>query len=135
MTINYRSLGRSYLDSAELPEMLKKEEDYLDLPYDDGRHIATIGIGINLTLKPYLAVVLGKLQVFAKDDEREASARAAAGRPAETPAELNQRYTRIVDDFMSVITSHPLARAGEAPKTSASEQALQQALDTKLQSY
>ncbi len=53
MTINYRSLGKNYLDSAELPEMLKKEEDYIGVPYDDGRHIATMGIGINLTLKPY----------------------------------------------------------------------------------
>jgi hypothetical protein len=29
MTITYRPLGRSYLDNAELPDMLKKEERYI----------------------------------------------------------------------------------------------------------
>ena len=116
--------------------MLKKEEDYIALPYDDGRHIATIGIGINLTLKPYLAVVLQKLQVFATDDAREATERQAEGQPAETAAERNQRYTDIVEGFAREITNHKLARRGEqAAGQSTSEEALQQALNTKLQSY
>jgi hypothetical protein len=37
MPIQTRALGRSYLDNAELPELLRQLE-YVPLPYDDGQH-------------------------------------------------------------------------------------------------
>jgi hypothetical protein len=49
MTITYRPLRRSYLDNAELLEMLKKEESYIKDPYDYERHVATIRIGSNIS--------------------------------------------------------------------------------------
>ncbi|HVK54292.1 MAG TPA: hypothetical protein VM532_04595, partial [Burkholderiales bacterium] len=138
MTITYHSLGRSYLDPVELPQMLRKEEGHVPGIYDDlsENHLATIGIGVNVTLKPYMALVLRKLGVFEADDTREAAARIAAGKPAETNGQRNQRYARIVNDFESVIASYPLSRTqNEIAGTSNSEIALQNALNTKLHSY
>lgn len=42
--IQYRALGRSYLDNAELPELLKQFEGNVPLPYDDAtsKHVLTM---------------------------------------------------------------------------------------------
>ena len=55
MAIEYRSLGKSYLDSSEWPALMRKFEDYVLVPYDDKseKHIATIGIGVNLRESSY----------------------------------------------------------------------------------
>lgn len=60
MAIIYRPLGKSYLDSSEWPALMRKFEDYVAVPYDDKskKHIATIGIGVNLKVRGYLALVL-----------------------------------------------------------------------------
>ena len=47
MTITYRPLGKSYLDKSEWPELMRKFEGNIGVPYDDGKHIATTGIGGN----------------------------------------------------------------------------------------
>lgn len=45
MSIVTHSLGKSYLEPSELQEILKNIEKYVGKLYDDGKHIATIGIG------------------------------------------------------------------------------------------
>ena len=71
MTIDVSPLGTSYLDPTQLLEVLRKLEGYDGLPYDDGKHVATVGIGIALqkkdktVLTKNLALVLRKIGVFA----------------------------------------------------------------------
>jgi len=135
MTIIYRPLGKSYLDSSEWPALMRKFEGYVGVPYDDGKHIATIGIGVNLRERGYLALVLQKLGVFNANDLYEAARRQANGLPQETIAEKNTRYNTVIDDFMAVINSKPLSRDPniyKTPGTSPSEIAVQIALNAKL---
>jgi Ca2+-binding RTX toxin-like protein len=115
--------------------MLLKLELWIDLPYDDGLHIPTIGIGIALqtkegaTLAGNLALVLRKIGVFAASD---------AGAPAnETAAKRDLRYGLLVSQFAQVIGSHKLSRdpTTEAAKTSASEAALQTDLNALVALY
>jgi len=104
MAINVTSLGLgvSYLDPAEFPALIKQLENYVSQPYDDGKHIATIGIGIALqnqnrsaVLTGNLALVLRKIGVFAASD---------AGAPVnETTAQKNLRYQTIVNQFAQIL--------------------------------
>ena len=136
MAIITTALGVSYRDPSQLPEMLKKLELFVPVPYDDGRHIPTIGIGIALqqvnasVLKENLALVLRKIGVFAASD---------AGAPAnETTAQKNLRYQTIVNQFAQIIQSpsHRLSRTPSQPAgTSASETALQSDLNTAVAQY
>jgi len=132
MAIDYRPLGKSYLDSSEWPALMEKFEGWVGVPYDDGKQIATIGIGVNLKERGYLALVLQKLGVFAANDAYEADRRQANNLPPETIAEKNTRYNTVINDFMAVINSKTLSRTTQKPGESASEIALQIALNVKL---
>lgn len=48
-------------------ELLRRFERFVPEAYDDGVHLATIGIGINLRLRAYVALVLKEIGVFAAD--------------------------------------------------------------------
>ncbi|HNY65299.1 MAG TPA: hypothetical protein PKM41_07650 [Deltaproteobacteria bacterium] len=91
MSINYNPLGHSYLDANEFPALMQAFEGYINSAYDDGIHIASIGIGVNLTNSTYLARVLAEFNVFTVSDAAEASRRAQMHLPAETTAERNIR--------------------------------------------
>src|SRR5213592_203065 len=101
MSIQTHALGRSYLDDAELPELLRLFERYVAVPYADPVGIATIGIGINIdqTNDGNVALVLRYLGVFAASDASEAARRQQGGLPLETSTEKRQRYLSIVSDF------------------------------------
>lgn len=60
---SFRSLGSgvSYLDQNQFPQMLLLEEGEVPLPYSDSQDIATIGIGVNLTVTNYMALALQQL--------------------------------------------------------------------------
>jgi len=83
MTINYGSLGMSYLDPSQLPAMLIAEEDNIPLPYADSAipAKATIGIGVNLTVPGNMALVLDQLGVFSTYIGQLNASRLAAGSP------------------------------------------------------
>jgi len=114
--------------------MLKKLERYIGLPYDDGSHIATIGVGIALqnkdrtaVLTGNLALVLRKIGVFSASD--------ATAPVGETGAQKNLRYQTIINEFAQIIQSHSLNRITEPAGTSTSETALQNALNLKVAQY
>lgn len=134
MAIAYHNLGRSYLHKDEFTALMKAYEGYYSGVYDDGAQIATIGIGINLKVRNWLARTLQELGVFASNDAYEANRRTNEGLPQETLAEKNTRYGNIVDAFTRIIKSNTLSRnpKTEAPCTSPSEIALQNALDLEL---
>lgn len=132
MTINVTALGVSYLDPAQLPEMLKKIELYIGLPYDDGLDIATIGIGIALQTKNKngtltvhtgnLALVLRKIGVFAASD---------ASAPAnETAPQKELRYQTIVNQFAQIIQAPANSLAIQGGLTN-----LRSALDVAVAQY
>ena len=66
MSITTHDLGTgiSYLDANQLPALLGQEEDNVAIPYADSLGIATIGIGVNLRVSKYMALVLDQLDVF-----------------------------------------------------------------------
>ncbi|MHB9119443.1 MAG: hypothetical protein ACYC2R_14410 [Burkholderiales bacterium] len=124
MSMQYRALSGLLLDDNNFPELMRRVEDYVPGIYDDGKHIATIGIGANVQqVKAYLALTLKEFGVF----------QAKAG---ETDAQRNTRYDTIIQGFQSVIASHPLSRPSDKlPGTSDSEKVLQIALDAELGKY
>src|SRR3990170_2453953 len=131
MLIQTHALGHSYLDTAELPALLRQLEGYVDVPYADSNNIATIGIGINIgepTTDGNFALVLQYLGVFAASDAQ------APG--TESLEQKRQRYLSIVEDFRQIITDNAVfpPQIG-LPGTSASEQALQAALNGRLEFY
>ena len=110
MSINYGSLGVSYLAATELPALLGNVEGNIPLPYADSRGIATIGIGVNLSVPGNMALVLSQLGL--------------------SPT------TSMVADFESVIAANPIAHSNAlGTGNSTSEKVLQAALNLKLQSY
>jgi Ca2+-binding RTX toxin-like protein/GH24 family phage-related lysozyme (muramidase) len=124
MSMTYTALSGLLLDDNNFPGVIRNIEGYIAGIYDDGKHIATIGIGTNVQqVKAYLALTLKELGVF----------QAIAG---ETDAQRNARYDTIIQGFQSVIASHPLNRSpNQLPGTSTSEQALQIALNAELAIY
>ena len=134
MSIATHDLGMSYLDDSQFVAELIIREDRQPLPYADSRNIATIGIGVNLKVNAYMALVLDQLGVFSTYIGKVNADRAAAGLPALTTAESNRIYTNIVNDFESVVSSIAIAGNGN-PGTSTSEGNLQIALNAKLASY
>jgi hypothetical protein len=126
--------GVSYMDDSQLMGVLVANEDRIPLPYADSNHLATIGIGVNLTLGSNMALVLDQLGVFTTYIAQLDSARTAAGLPAATTAQVNQIYRDIVSDFEATVASFPIVGNG-VPGTSPSEIALQTALNTKLSAY
>jgi hypothetical protein len=120
MSINYNALTGSLLDDNNFPELMKTFEKYIKVIYDDGKHIATIGIGTNVKeVKAYLALTLKELGVF----------QPIAG---ETDAHRNARYDKIIQDFQAILDSHPLSRpANKEPGTDDSEIRLQNALNAE----
>lgn len=112
---NDHSLGESYVDSNQFPQMLLVEEGYVDLPYADSSasHYATIGIGVNLVGNPnYMALVLQQLGVF------------NATQTVSQQQALVTQFEGIIADPKNSIT--PLAgRIGPPPPYSDSEKALQ----------
>ena len=136
MTIATHNLGMSYLDTTQLPAMLVKEENNISVPYADFVGIATIGIGVNLKEKNYMALVLDQLGVFSAYIGQVNAGRLAAGLLPLTATESNQIYKNLVADFESVVSSFPIVHdkvAGTGNSTS--ETNLQKALDAKLESY
>jgi GH24 family phage-related lysozyme (muramidase) len=136
MTINYGSLGMSYLDPSQLPAMLTLEESNIPVPYADSVGIATIAIGVNLTVLGNMALVLDQLGVFSTYIGQLNATRQAAGSAPLTTAESKIIYQDIVNDFESVIKSNSIMHDSQAGTgNSTSEQALQDALNSKLQDY
>jgi GH24 family phage-related lysozyme (muramidase) len=110
----------------ELPRLLEGYEGIVLVPYDDGAHKATIGLGINITLPEGLVLVLRKLGVFAADD---------ANHQTDTEAQRNTRYQKIVSAFAKIITDNKLTRplnSTEARGAEKSEEDLKKALDVEL---
>lgn len=64
MTIKTHDLGMSYLDDTQFIAELIKHEANIPVPYADSKGIATIGIGANLKIRDYMALVLDQLGVF-----------------------------------------------------------------------
>lgn len=141
MTINYRSLnlqpGQTYVDYVVL--LLRAFEQPVPFVYDDraSTHNPTIGDGINLRGRDYLALTLVELDVFTASDAAESIARASLGLPPESVAERNARYDFIINEFAAVIANHPLSASGtlDPNNLDLSEVALNQALTQLLQSY
>jgi hypothetical protein len=110
MTIVAHDLGMSYLDPTQLPAKLSLEEGDIPVPYADSKGIATIGIGVNLTNKNYMALVLDQLGVFSAYIGQVNADRLAAGLLPLTTAASNQIYEDIVTDFESVVSSHHISQ-------------------------
>ena len=85
MAIIPKQLGTHYLDPYEWPALMEKFERHIPVPYDDKskKHIATIGIGVNLRERNYLALVLKKLGVFDAICKRERACYAVVGEAIE----------------------------------------------------
>lgn len=138
MSIQYRTLPESYLNDGQFPELMKKFEKDVPGVYDDGKGIATIGIGVNIRQNErYMALVLKELGVFQAADLQEQERRQQLGLSPETEAERNTHYDGILQGFKDIIAAHQLNRDPdtENPMESASEIALQEALDAELAKY
>lgn len=120
--------GVSYLDPAKLPAFLEAFEDFVGGPYDDGKHIPTIGIGINLTELSNMQLMLQFFGVFAADDAAHAS-------QPRTDLQQRLRYNEIIVDFITTIQLNPVTHQGNPPGSHPSEIALRNALTAKLATY
>ncbi len=128
--------GVSYLaDNHLIAELIDSEAD-ISVPYADSKGIATIGIGVNITIPANMALVLDQLGVLSTYIDNINAGRAAENPPKDplTTAEVNAIYINIVNDFESAINSYTISGNGDAG-TSDSEQQLKAALDVKLQYY
>lgn len=135
MAMTTHSLGRSYLHNDELPRMLHLMEGFQQGVYDDlaAAHYPTIGIGLMLRNDTNVVLMLDYLGVFAVSDAKIAQEVLNNQRPPETHEETVARYWNLVSDFSAVIATHTLSRTpGDPPGGSASEQLLQQDLDSML---
>lgn len=124
MNIQYQNLPGQLTDDENFPAVLINLERFVKGIYDDGKHIATIGIGTNVQdVRAYLALTLKELGVFTT-------------KVGETDVQRNTRYIEIINNFNSIIKSHSLERLpDEEAGTSPSERALQAKLDAKLAEY
>jgi trimeric autotransporter adhesin len=128
MTIATTPLGTSYLDPNQLPKLLRAFEGFVGSPYDDGKHIPSIGIGINLRVSTNVQLMLDALGVFKADDETPAG-------QARSDFQRRLRYDQIIIDFITTIALNPVTERGDPPGSSSSEVALLNALNAKLQTY
>jgi len=130
MAIQSSSLGSgvSYLDANQLPKLLTSFEKYVGSVYDDGLHIPTIGIGLNLREVSNVQLILEYFGVFAKDDATPAG-------QARTEYQRRFRYMEIIIDFITTTHLYPLTGKGPTPGSGVSEQALSRALTAKLAAY
>ena len=88
--------------SIQFGDLISKFEASKETVYDDGRGIATIGIGLNIEENAdYLALVLRTLGVF------EASDRMLIG--PESESQRNARYEEIIQSFSALIRAAPLS--------------------------
>ena len=102
---NLHQLAVSYLDDTQLLSLIEVVEGDVPKPYADTKGIATIVLGINITIDANLAFVLNELGVFSSYIDQVNAARSAAGLPALTEAESQLIYTDIVNDFSQTIDS------------------------------
>ena len=128
MSIQYQGLSGELLDVRNFPSVLIELEGFVEGIYDDGGHIATIGIGTNIQdVRAYLALTLKEFGVFTIIIN-------------ETDAQRNERYNEIIKGFRDIIAA-PENRLNRdiieypIPGTSPSEQALQAKLDAELDKY
>ena len=110
------------ISQSGFPDLLQATADWLTklegsypVVYDDGKGIATIGIGLNLEAdKANVALVLKEIGLFSYLDDLEAAKRIVSGSPPETDAERNARYDPILGRFVGIIKDATLGNSGDS---------------------
>jgi hypothetical protein len=117
-------------------ELMERFELFFAGVYDDAtqEHLPSIGIGVNLEVRDYLALCLRELGVFTASDQLVAASQ-QPGQPAETQAQRDIRYQDIITGFYTLVMNPnpPLNRTGGNPGSTNPEQQLQTALNDHLQ--